>query len=129
MATIGDLAGRVVGFGAKDSPQATLIPREHLLLAGLGQNELGYLIPESDFLLVGPEELLFGGGPGSVSEHPNYYADEFSLGPRAGDHYLVRSGLAEGELVVTRGAFKIDSALQIRAEPSMMSADPGHDHD
>ncbi|MCA9520521.1 MAG: PhnD/SsuA/transferrin family substrate-binding protein [Myxococcales bacterium] len=35
VATIGDLAGRVVGFGAKDSPQATLIPREHLLLAGL----------------------------------------------------------------------------------------------
>jgi YHS domain-containing protein len=33
----------------------------------------------------------------------------------------VRSGLKEGELVVVKGNFKIDSALQIEARPSMMS--------
>jgi Cu(I)/Ag(I) efflux system membrane fusion protein len=31
----------------------------------------------------------------------------------------------EGERVVTEGAFKLDSALQIRAKPSMMSPDAG----
>ena len=39
----------------------------------------------------------------------------------------------EGEEVVVNGAFKIDSALQIRAQPSMMSPEggrsvPGHSH-
>ena len=41
--------------------------------------------------------------------------------------------MAEGERVVSKGAFKIDSALQIQAKPSMMNPDgggpvPGHDH-
>jgi len=55
------------------------------------------------------------------------------LGPRAGDFYIVKSGLEEGALVVTNGAFRIDSELQIQAKPSMMSPSggappPGHDH-
>ena len=49
------------------------------------------------------------------------------LGPRAGDYYLVNEGLAEGELVVVKGNFKIDSALQIEAKPSMMSAADGQE--
>jgi Cu(I)/Ag(I) efflux system membrane fusion protein len=48
---------------------------------------------------------------------------EIRLGPRAGDRYIVESGLEEGEKVVVRGNFKIDSAMQILAKPSMMSAD------
>ena len=47
------------------------------------------------------------------------------LGLRAGDHYLVRSGLAENERVVTRGNFKIDSAIQLLARPSMMLSEGG----
>ncbi len=43
------------------------------------------------------------------------------LGPRAGDYYIVESGLQEGEIVVTNGNFKIDSAMQIQAKPSMMN--------
>jgi Cu(I)/Ag(I) efflux system membrane fusion protein len=55
------------------------------------------------------------------------------LGPRAGEHYVVLEGLEEGERVVIRGTFKIDSAMQILARPSMMSpeggvAPPGHHH-
>jgi len=46
---------------------------------------------------------------------------EIVLGPRAGEYYVVRSGLKEGEKVVTNGNFKIDSALQISAKPSMMN--------
>ncbi len=52
---------------------------------------------------------------------PTFEGREVVLGPRAGDYYLVKSGLSEGELVVTKGNFKIDSALQIQAKPSMMS--------
>ncbi|HDZ22489.1 hypothetical protein LCGC14_0494770 [marine sediment metagenome] len=66
------------------------------------------------------------------AEEPTFVGREILLGPRAGDYYIVRSGLAEGDRVVRRGNFKIDSALQILAKPSMMSpeggAAGGHDH-
>ena len=62
-----------------------------------------------------------------------YEGREVVLGPRAGDYYVVRKGLREGEEVVVNGAFKIDSALQIRAQPSAMypaggGAMAGHGH-
>jgi Cu(I)/Ag(I) efflux system membrane fusion protein len=62
-----------------------------------------------------------------------YEGREIALGPRVGDHYVVLSGLEEGERVVVRGNFKIDSAMQILAKPSMMSpsgdtAAPVHGH-
>ncbi|HIQ22809.1 MAG TPA: efflux RND transporter periplasmic adaptor subunit [Planctomycetes bacterium] len=55
---------------------------------------------------------------------PTFEGREVVLGPRAGDYYIVRHGLAENELVVTQGNFKIDSALQIKARPSMMNPEP-----
>ena len=54
-----------------------------------------------------------------------YIGRQVELGPRAGDYYVVYSGLQEGELVVTNGNFKIDSTLQIQAKPSMMSPESG----
>ncbi len=47
------------------------------------------------------------------------------LGPRVGNHYIVNDGLDEGELIVVHGNFKIDSAAQIQAKPSMMSPEGG----
>jgi Cu(I)/Ag(I) efflux system membrane fusion protein len=55
------------------------------------------------------------------AEKPMFEGREIVLGPRAGDYYLVKVGLTEGEQVVTNGNFKIDSALQIQAKPSMMN--------
>jgi len=64
---------------------------------------------------------------------PTYEGREIVLGPRAGDFYLVRHGLEEGELVVRQGNFKIDAEVQIQAKPSMMTPEGGgggggHDH-
>jgi len=59
------------------------------------------------------------------AEKPTFEGREIVLGPRAGDYYIVREGLREGERVVTRGAFKIDGALQIVARPSMMTPSGG----
>jgi multidrug efflux pump subunit AcrA (membrane-fusion protein) len=64
---------------------------------------------------------------------PTFEGREIVLGPRAGDFYLVRHGLEEGELVVRQGNFKIDSEIQIQAKPSMMTPEggdggSGHDH-
>ena len=64
---------------------------------------------------------------------PTFEGREIVLGPRAGDFYLVRHGLEEGEMVVRQGNFKIDSEIQIQAKPSMMTPEGGgggggHDH-
>lgn len=63
---------------------------------------------------------------------PTFEGREIVLGPRAGNYYLVRNGLKEGELVVTQGNFKIDAEIQIQAKPSMMTPEGGggggHDH-
>lgn len=44
------------------------------------------------------------------------------LGPRLGDVYPVVAGLAQGDRVVTRGAFALDADLQIRGGASMMAS-------
>ncbi|MBL8800536.1 MAG: efflux RND transporter periplasmic adaptor subunit [Planctomycetes bacterium] len=44
---------------------------------------------------------------------------EVVLGPRAGGYFPVLHGLAEGEQVVTRGGFLIDSQFQITGHPSL----------
>ncbi|MHC4787778.1 MAG: efflux RND transporter periplasmic adaptor subunit, partial [Planctomycetota bacterium] len=92
---------------------------------------LGYVTPASDRsdrplvipatapLITGTRAVVYVEVPGA--ERPTFEGREIVLGPRAGDYYIVRHGLKEGEMVVTRGNFKIDSALQIQAKPSMMT--------
>jgi hypothetical protein len=59
---------------------------------------------------------------------------EIVVGPRTDDAYLVLSGLSEGDNVVTRGNFLLDSQSQIRGLPSLFykegqGAMPDHRHD
>ncbi len=81
--------------------------------------ELPLAIPISAALTTGKRAIVFVEVEGA--ERPEYEGREVTLGMRAGDWYLVEHGLAEGERVVTHGNFKLDSALQILAQPSMMS--------
>ncbi len=81
------------------------------------------VIPVSAALVTGTRAIVYVEDP--QAKEPTFEGREIVLGPRAGDHYLVRSGLEEGELVVTHGNFKIDSALQIVAKPSMMTPEGG----
>jgi Cu(I)/Ag(I) efflux system membrane fusion protein len=78
-------------------------------------------IPATAPLLTGTRAVVY------VEEQKDgetaYVGRQVELGPRAGDYYIVVSGLQYGEMVVTRGNFKIDSALQIQAKPSMMKPD------
>jgi Cu(I)/Ag(I) efflux system membrane fusion protein len=77
------------------------------------------VIPRTAVLLTGKRAIVYV--EVKDAEDPTYEGREVVLGPRAGDMYVVESGLAEGERVVAEGNFKIDSALQIQARPSMMS--------
>ncbi len=76
-------------------------------------------IPVTAPLVTGKRAVVYVEVPDQ--EKPTYEGREIVLGPRAGEYYVVAEGLQEGERVVTRGTFKIDSALQIQAKPSMMS--------
>ncbi|MDP6762812.1 MAG: efflux RND transporter periplasmic adaptor subunit [Planctomycetota bacterium] len=77
------------------------------------------VIPVSAALVTGRRAVVYVRLPDT--ERPTFEGREVILGSRAGDDYIVREGLAEGELVVTHGGFKLDSAMQIQARPSMMT--------
>jgi Cu(I)/Ag(I) efflux system membrane fusion protein len=77
------------------------------------------VIPASAPLITGKRAVVYVQVPNT--EKPTYQGREIVLGQRAGDYYIVESGLQEGEIVVTNGNFKIDSAMQIQAKPSMMN--------
>ncbi len=77
------------------------------------------VIPASAALVTGKRAVVYVEIVGM--DRPTFEGREVVLGTRAGDYYVVASGLVEGERVVTEGNFKIDSALQIRAKPSMMN--------
>jgi Cu(I)/Ag(I) efflux system membrane fusion protein len=79
---------------------------------------LPLLIPASAPLYTGKRAIVYVQLP---DKEGVYEGREIILGPRHGEFYAVASGLGEGELVVTRGNFKIDSAIQIQARPSMMN--------
>ena len=89
------------------------------------------VIPASAPLITGKRAVVYLAVP---DREGVYTGREVVLGPRAGDHYIVKEGLSEGDMVVTNGNFKIDSALQIMAKPSMMNPLPdapapsGHQH-
>jgi Cu(I)/Ag(I) efflux system membrane fusion protein len=85
---------------------------------GVLADQAPLVVPASAVLVTGKRALVYVEAAG---EDGAFEGREVVLGPRAKDHYVVREGLEEGERVVVNGAFKIDSALQLLAKPSMMS--------
>ncbi len=77
------------------------------------------VIPKTAVLYTGVRSVVYVELPDE--SEPTYEGREVVLGPRAGDVMIVREGLQVGERVVVHGAFRIDSAMQIAAKPSMMS--------
>ncbi len=108
------------GPGQCDICGMDLVPAEELgFIAPEKPEEAPLVIPATAPLVTGQRAVVYVRLP--VEHELVFEGREVVLGPRAGGYYLVRHGLEEGELVVTRGNFKIDSALQIQAKPSMMS--------
>ncbi|RMG06596.1 MAG: efflux RND transporter periplasmic adaptor subunit [Planctomycetota bacterium] len=107
------------GPGACDACGMPLVPAERLYRTAEGSalRTPPLVVPASAVLWTGVRSLVYVRLPG---ETPRFEGREVVLGPRAGDFYVIRAGLRKGELVVRKGAFKIDSALQIEARPSMM---------
>ena len=100
-----------------------LVPAESLGYFNESGVQAPLVIPASAPLITGKRAIVFVKVPNQ--DKPTFESREVILGPRADRVYLVQSGLHEGEEIVTQGAFKIDSAMQISAKPSMMNSDPG----
>ncbi len=88
------------------------------------------VIPKTAPLVTGKRAVVY---VADIEQPGQYHGREVVLGPQAGDYVVVREGLLAGEMVVSHGAFKIDSALQIVAKSSMMNPSgggpaPGHNH-
>lgn len=77
------------------------------------------VVPASAVLFTGTRSLVY-----TQTDDENgfrYTPTEITLGQRAGNAYIVLDGLKENDRIVTNGAFRIDSSMQIAAKPSMMS--------
>ncbi len=78
-------------------------------------------IPKSAVLWTGKRSVIYVKQPNTTT--PAFKMREIVLGPSLGENYVVASGLQDGEEVVTRGVFTVDSSAQLEGKPSMMNND------
>ncbi len=105
--------------GACDVCGMDLVRAEDLGVAGdPTPYEQPLVVPKTAVLVTGTRAVVYVKVPDTAK--PTFEGREIEIGQRAGDLYIVRAGLSEGDEVVTNGVFKIDSAMQIAAKPSMM---------
>src|SRR6056297_709007 len=100
--------------------------RPDMLVRGTLQSEMEdekNLIPASAVLWTGPRSIVYL--KDTSAETPRFEAIEVELGPRTGDHYIIESGLDEGDEVVFNGNFRSDSEFQLADRFSMMNREPG----
>jgi Cu(I)/Ag(I) efflux system membrane fusion protein len=113
------------GPGTCDICGMPLVPAESLGYVTSGyENVNPLLIPATAPLLTGERAIVYI-EVSNDSTGGSYEGREVVLGPRVNDFYIIKTGLTEGENIVVNGAFRIDSELQIRAKPSMMSSKGG----
>jgi len=129
-----ELAGRWVspmhptvvknGPGQCDICGMDMVPAESLGVVGNPTSiEEPLVIPRSAVLFTGTRSVVYV--EVLDAEKPTYEGRAVVLGPRAGEFYIVRDGLKRNDSVVVNGAFRIDSAMQIAAKPSMMTPGGG----
>jgi len=108
------------GPGSCDVCGMDLVPAETLGYLSTPTGDAPLIVPASAVLLTGKRAVVYVKVP--HSDKTAFEGREVILGAKIDGGYIVASGLKVGEEVVTHGAFKIDSSLQILAKPSMMSA-------
>ncbi|MBK1878130.1 efflux RND transporter periplasmic adaptor subunit [Pelagicoccus mobilis] len=107
------------GPGSCDVCGMDLVPASELGYTSGESEEVPLIVPSSAVMRTGERSIVYV--ESESGEDRLYEGREVLIGQKAGEFFTIVSGLEEGERVVSRGAFKIDSALQILAKPSMMS--------
>ncbi|MBA7543979.1 hypothetical protein ES705_36324 [subsurface metagenome] len=82
-------------------------------------NQKDLLIPKTAVLWTGKRAIVYVKIP--EREHAAFLYREITLGPEAGEFYIVKDGVSEGEEIAVNGVFKIDAAAQLKGKPSMMN--------
>lgn len=114
--------------GARLKPEMFVKGRLQSKLAG---NSSQLMIPKSSILWTGKRAVVYVKLP--ERESPTFLYREITLGPEAGEFYVVADGLQAGEEIAVNGVFKIDASAQLEGKSSMMNPEggtrsPGHDH-
>lgn len=81
------------------------------------------LVPKSAVLWTGKRAVVYVKLPNR--EHNSFIYREVILGEDAGEFYVIKEGLEEGEEIATNGVFKIDAAAQLAGKKSMMNPTGG----
>ena len=89
--------------------------------ASLTQYKNQLVIPQSSVLWTGKRSVVYVKVPGTSV--PTFTMREVTLGPSLSGAYVILSGLASGEEIVTNGAFSIDASAQLEGKQSMMNQD------
>jgi membrane fusion protein, copper/silver efflux system len=89
------------------------------------------LVPKSSVLWTGKRAIVYVKLPNR--EHNSFIYREVILGEEAGDFYIIKKGLDEGEEIASNGVFKIDASAQLAGKKSMMNptggkVSTGHNH-
>lgn len=93
---------------------------EAIVQGDVGRAHMSELtVPDAAVLFTGRRSVVYVQVPDQ--DRPTYELRSVRLGPRAGGVYPVVSGLSEGELVVSHGAFLLDADLQLSGGRSMMT--------
>lgn len=105
--------------GGRFKPEMLLVGH---VVASIGKYaDEGVVIPKSAVLWTGRRSVVYV--KDDAQSQPTFLLRQVTLGPALPDGYVVTDGLAEGEEIVTNGAFSIDAAAQLDGKRSMMSQD------
>ena len=95
--------------------------------ASLSRSGDDLVIPKSSLLWAGERAVVYV--EHQAAEMPTFEYREITLGENAGDYYVVKDGLMEGERIVENGVFTIDAAAQLQGKTSLMNPDAGSTHE
>jgi len=94
-----------------------------IVTSSIAGNKKDLMIPKTAILWTGKRSVVYVKVPNR--NQPTFRHREITLGPEAGDFYVVANGLKEGEEIAVNGVFKIDAAAQLAGKPSMMNPEGG----
>jgi len=108
------------------NPRTLLKPgmfADGVITSKLGVSKPEILVPRSSILWTGKRAVVYVKLPNR--EHNSFIYREIIIGEDAGDFYVVKTGLKEGEEIAVNGVFKIDAAAQLSGKKSMMNPTGG----
>lgn len=101
--------------GQKFKPEMFVIGR---VQSQLNLDKQALLVPKTAVLWTGERSVVYI--KTAQDQGVGFYLQEVTLGPALGDHFVIKSGLAEGDEIAVSGTFSIDAAAQLAGKPSVM---------